>query len=225
MEWGAESSRTHKAPGPGAASIYQPRPSPFRMGASFRHQPRGSNRVQRAGNISVLANQSVTLSNGGSIVADSTGPANAGNIAINAGAQFLSQNGTLSTTANQASGGNITVQATDSIRLISSQLSTSVQGGPQYVRRQHPSRSGHRHTPKQPGHGPSGAGRRRQHQHHCGDVPSGSDERRQRLIAVRVERRREYSVARVEFEQHAGDAAATSLASTARYSLSAVPPR
>jgi filamentous hemagglutinin family protein len=82
------------------------------------------------GNISVLANQSVTLSNGGSIIANSTGPANAGNIAINAGAQFLSQHAFMTTRASQASGGNITIQATDSIRLVNSQLSTSVQGGP-----------------------------------------------------------------------------------------------
>jgi large exoprotein involved in heme utilization and adhesion len=82
------------------------------------------------GQISLLANQSVTLSNGGSIVANSTGPANAGNVSINSGAQFLSQNGSVTTEANQASGGHITIQATDSIRLVNSQLSTSVQGGP-----------------------------------------------------------------------------------------------
>lgn len=82
------------------------------------------------GSISVLANQSVNLSNGAAIMANSTGPANAGSIAINAGAQFLSQNGAITTTANQASGGNITIQATDSIRLVNSHLSTSVQGGP-----------------------------------------------------------------------------------------------
>lgn len=82
------------------------------------------------GSILVLANQSVNVSAGGSILANSTGPANAGNIAINAGTQFLSNNGSITTTANQASGGDILIQATDSIRLINSQLSTSVQGGP-----------------------------------------------------------------------------------------------
>ena len=54
----------------------------------------------------------------------------AGNIAINAGPQFLSQNSSITTEANQASGGDIFIQATDSIRLVNSQLSTSVQGGP-----------------------------------------------------------------------------------------------
>ena len=72
----------------------------------------------------------MTLNNGGSITASSTGPADAGNIAINAGSQFLSQNASVTTEASQASGGNILVQATDSIRLVNSRLSTSVQGGP-----------------------------------------------------------------------------------------------
>jgi filamentous hemagglutinin family protein len=82
------------------------------------------------GNISLTAGQSVSLSNGASISASSTGPANAGNITINAGAQFMSQNGKVKTDASQASGGNITVQATDSIRLVNSQINTSVEGGP-----------------------------------------------------------------------------------------------
>jgi filamentous hemagglutinin family protein len=82
------------------------------------------------GNVTLTAGQSVSLSNGAAISASSTGPANAGNIAINAGVQFLSQNAAVTTEASQASGGNILVQATDSIRLINSHLSTSVQGGP-----------------------------------------------------------------------------------------------
>lgn len=82
------------------------------------------------GNILLNAGQSVSLTNGAGVSASSTGPANAGNIAINAGAQFFSQNAAVTTAAAQASGGNITVQATDSIRLINSQLNTSVQGGP-----------------------------------------------------------------------------------------------
>ena len=70
------------------------------------------------------------MSDGAAISASSTGSGNAGNIAINAGPQFLSQNSSITTEANQASGGNIFIQATDSIRLVNSQLSTSVQGGP-----------------------------------------------------------------------------------------------
>ena len=64
------------------------------------------------------------------ISAGSTGLGNAGNITIKAGAQFLSQDASVTTDATLASGGNIFIQATDSIRLVNSQLSTSVQGGP-----------------------------------------------------------------------------------------------
>ena len=82
------------------------------------------------GDISLRAVESITISNGASVSAGSTGLGNAGNIIINSGAQFLSQQGTLSTAAKEASGGNITIQATDSIRLVNSQLNTSVHGGP-----------------------------------------------------------------------------------------------
>lgn len=82
------------------------------------------------GNISLGAAESISMNNGASVSAGSRGLGNAGNITINAGAQFLSQQGILSTTAKEASGGNITVQATDSIRFVNSQLTTSVHGGP-----------------------------------------------------------------------------------------------
>jgi large exoprotein involved in heme utilization and adhesion len=84
----------------------------------------------RGGTVTINADQAVTLNNGSSIAASSTGPADAGNITINAGSQFLSWNSAVITEATQASGGNITLKATDSIRLINSQLNTSVQGGP-----------------------------------------------------------------------------------------------
>ena len=130
MESEAESSCMHKAPGPAATSILSAQTVAIQNGGVLSASTSGIEPGATGGQISVLANQSVTLSNGGSIVANSTGPANAGSIAINAGAQFLSQKGAITTTANQASGGNITIQATDSIRLVNSQLSTSVQGGP-----------------------------------------------------------------------------------------------
>ncbi len=82
------------------------------------------------GDISLRGEESITMTQGASISAASTGLGNAGNISLNAGTQVLSQQGILSTTAREASGGNITVQATDSIRLINSQLNTSVHGGP-----------------------------------------------------------------------------------------------
>ena len=86
--------------------------------------------TQSGGSIFIKAQGQVTMSDGAAISASSTDLGNAGNIAINAGPQFLSQNSSITTEANQASGGNIFIQATDSIRLVNSQLSTSVQGGP-----------------------------------------------------------------------------------------------
>jgi filamentous hemagglutinin family protein len=82
------------------------------------------------GNISIAAGQSVTLDGDTLVTAGSTGPGNAGSIAINAGSQFLSRDASLTTQASQASGGNIEIRATDAIRLVNSQINTSVQGGP-----------------------------------------------------------------------------------------------
>lgn len=86
--------------------------------------------TQSGGNIVLAARDTITVSDAASITASSTGHGNAGNIAINAGTQFFGHNASITTQANQASGGNITLQATDSIRLVNSQLNTSVQGGP-----------------------------------------------------------------------------------------------
>jgi hypothetical protein len=86
--------------------------------------------TQTGGNIVLAAQDGITVGDGARITASNTGPGNAGNIVINAGNQFLSQNGSVTTQASEASGGNITIQAIDSIRLVNSQLNTSVQGGP-----------------------------------------------------------------------------------------------
>ena len=86
--------------------------------------------TQTGGNIILAARDTIRMSGAASITASNTGPGNAGNIVINAGNQFLAQNGSITTQASQASGGNITIQAIESIRLVNSQLNTSVQGGP-----------------------------------------------------------------------------------------------
>jgi filamentous hemagglutinin family protein len=85
----------------------------------------------RGGNVSFDAGQSLTMRGGTHLSAQSTGQGNAGNIAINAGAHFSAQNSTITTEASHTSGGNVVVQATDSIRLVNSRISTSVQGGPE----------------------------------------------------------------------------------------------
>ncbi len=85
--------------------------------------------TQNGGNILISAKGSISLGNDAAISASSTGLGNAGNISLHAGPHFLSQNGSITTEANHASGGNILVQATDSIRIINGRLSTSVQGG------------------------------------------------------------------------------------------------
>ena len=116
--------------GPGGNTSIAARSVTIQNGGTISADTSGTAPSATGGNIAISANQIVSLNSGGSITASSSGPANAGNITINAGAQFLSQNGAITTTASQASGGNITVQATDSIRLVNSQVSTSVQGGP-----------------------------------------------------------------------------------------------
>ena len=80
------------------------------------------------GNINILASQSVTMTNGSSISASSTGPGNAGNILINAGQNYTSTDSAVTTQAAQASGGNITVLATNMVQLTNSQLNASVEG-------------------------------------------------------------------------------------------------
>lgn len=89
-----------------------------------------SSGTQNGGNIVVSGHESITLGPGSTISASNTGGADAGNLSINAGSQFLSQNASVTAQALHGSGGNITVQATDAIRLANSQINTSVQGGP-----------------------------------------------------------------------------------------------
>ena len=81
------------------------------------------------GNIALTAGQSVTISNGASVSASSTGPGNAGDISINAGQSLDLRDSSIKTEAAQASGGNIDIQAVDRIRLVDSTISTSVLGG------------------------------------------------------------------------------------------------
>ena len=81
------------------------------------------------GNIMATAGQSMTMTNGASISASSTGSGNAGNIWINAGQQFEMRDSSITTEALHARGGNIDVRAVDQIRFVNSSISTSVLGG------------------------------------------------------------------------------------------------
>jgi large exoprotein involved in heme utilization and adhesion len=83
------------------------------------------------GNITLTAGQSVTISNGASVSASSTGPGNTGNIQIDAGNQFAMTNGSVTTQANLASGGTIKITTTPSgtVQLTNSLISASVLDG------------------------------------------------------------------------------------------------
>ena len=82
------------------------------------------------GNITLIAGHSVTSADGASISASSTGPGDAGDISINAGQQLdLIGNSSIKTEAEQASGGDIDIQAVDRVRLVNSSINTSVFGG------------------------------------------------------------------------------------------------
>lgn len=78
-----------------------------------------------AGDIFLKAS-SVTMTNEASITARSSGQANAGIVDINAGRQLVVRNSSITTEAKQASGGDITLRATDRIQFTNSALSTSV---------------------------------------------------------------------------------------------------
>ena len=82
----------------------------------------------RGGNITINTAQSVSLASDAAVSASSSGPGNAGDIMIGSGSQFLSTDSRVTTQASQASGGNITVTAADLIRLMNSQINTSVHG-------------------------------------------------------------------------------------------------
>ncbi|MEW6245597.1 MAG: filamentous hemagglutinin N-terminal domain-containing protein [Nitrospirota bacterium] len=81
------------------------------------------------GTIGITATESVSLTGGASIAASSSGPADAGNIAIDAGNSFFMQDSSVTTSATQASGGDISVQASSIFRMINSQMTASVQQG------------------------------------------------------------------------------------------------
>jgi filamentous hemagglutinin family protein len=84
-----------------------------------------------AGGTIDLSARSLTIQNGGTISASSTGSGNAGDILIDAGQQLeLLDRSSITTTTQsaKANGGNIDIQAIERVRLVNSTISTSVKG-------------------------------------------------------------------------------------------------
>jgi filamentous hemagglutinin family protein len=89
----------------------------------------GTRSTGRGGNITATASESITINNGAGVSVSSTGVADAGNIFLGAGVQLLLQNGSVTASANQAGGGNITTVVGDTVKLVNSQFNSSVFGG------------------------------------------------------------------------------------------------
>ena len=100
-------------------------------GGTLSASTSGSDVSATGGTITVTAPGQMAMTGGSSISASSSGPANAGDISINAGQQLTMQNSSITTEASQASGGNITIQAVELVGLETSKISASVLGGPQ----------------------------------------------------------------------------------------------
>lgn len=81
------------------------------------------------GNIALTAVQAVSIRDGASITASSTGTGAAGNIEIDAGREFDVQRGSITTQANELNGGNINIRAIDLIRIVDGKISTSALNG------------------------------------------------------------------------------------------------
>ena len=77
------------------------------------------------GDITVTAGQSMTMTNGASLSASSTGLGDAGNITINAGNRFEARDSSVTTKSEHAGGGNIEINARDRFRLVNSQVNAS----------------------------------------------------------------------------------------------------
>jgi large exoprotein involved in heme utilization and adhesion len=100
-------------------------------GGTLSAKTSGIEATATGGSITVTTTDHVTMTGGASITASSTDPGNAdaGNIKIIAGQQFDMRDSSVTAKATQASGGNIDIRAVDRVRLVKSEISSSVQGG------------------------------------------------------------------------------------------------
>ena len=81
------------------------------------------------GDITITANESVSMKSGSSISSSSLGEGLAGNIYLNAGDELTIKDSSITTQATIADGGNITIRAIDMIYLDQSDITTSVENG------------------------------------------------------------------------------------------------
>ena len=80
------------------------------------------------GEISLMAGQNFTLSDGATVSASSSGPSNAGNINITGHDTILLDKASVTTEAAKASGGKIKLTANDTIQLVDSTIESTVKG-------------------------------------------------------------------------------------------------
>ena len=121
--------------GPGGAIDLSTRFLTIENGGTISAETSGTAPSATGGSITVKATDHVTMTDSASITTSSSDPdnpnaglANAGNISIDAGQQFEMRNSSVTAEAKQASGGNIDIRAVDRVRLVNSEISSSVQG-------------------------------------------------------------------------------------------------
>jgi len=84
--------------------------------------------IGQGGHVTVETNQ-LNISDGGAITANAMGMGNAGDVVIEANTIKITNNGTITTSAEQATGGNITLVVPNLLFLREGQMTTSVHGG------------------------------------------------------------------------------------------------
>jgi filamentous hemagglutinin family protein len=116
--------------GVGGATNLSARSLTIQNGGTISAETSGTAPSAVGGSITVETIDHVTMTSGASITASSTDPgkANAGDISIDAGQKFDMRDSSVTAKAKLASGGNIDIQATDRIRIVNSEISSSVQG-------------------------------------------------------------------------------------------------
>ena len=122
--------------GPGGTINLSAQSVRIQNGGRLSAETTGTSSKATGGSIIINATDQLAMTNGASITASSTnipespnsGIADAGNISVNAGQQLEMRDSSITAKAEKASGGNIDIQAVDRVRLVNSEISSSVQG-------------------------------------------------------------------------------------------------